>query len=135
MKETKASLKSSDAPQLLVNGFFGLPRVDLNKQNLNSSGIWQLQISLDNEGPILTRDFLVLPLYNPLMAPEERTTWHGIISKFWVFNSMCLLGNSRFNAVNEFVKDCKSTYWSSEYPDPKSEFNVNNLETNRLNRI
>ena len=130
MKETKALLKSSETTQLLVNGFFGLPKVDLNNRSLNESGIWKIQLSLDNEGLILTKEFLVLHSSNPF--EDKNTPWYNIISKFWHLDSICFLNS---NKLNGFVKGCKSTFWSSEYPDPKSKFNMNNLGTNRLNRI
>ncbi len=73
------------------------------------------------------------------MIPEdtpfnsEKSTnnfWSEIFGKFWTIKSICLRNKSNFKndlgflfANSEFIENCEETaYWSSFYPDPKSEF-------------
>ena len=54
------------------------------------------------------------------------------IEKFWVFDKFCMVTNNLtkkgyfLSFFDEIIDDCKSSFWSTFYPDPKSDLNENN---------
>lgn len=90
------------------------------------SGIWKTTVRLDeeyhDEMVLHEQEYLILPLENSISDRNEQL-YLAKLKQFWTFKSMC------FNAVvgiDETVsnqrKECKRSYWSTNYPDPKSEF-------------
>jgi len=137
-------LAATNDSKLILNGFFGINsknktsfdyKVKPKELNLNTTGIWKLDIDIDDYNSskhILTRKFLVIPEETPFGSNEtSNQIWSEMFSKFWKISSVCLKNKSQFKndlgvffVDNQFIEECEETaYWSSFYPDPKSDFN------------
>ena len=73
--------------------------------------------------------FLVLPTNPDDNVEINETALLKLIEKFWSFEKFCLVvnaGDSFFNSVEDFFDNCKNSFWSTFYPDPKSDLNFKN---------
>lgn len=151
-------LEKSEKSQLLVNKLFTADQV----KYLNSSGIWQVSLSLKSfvnksnetdpvtasseelkEVQVLTREFLVLPSdttdeSGKVKRLNEQQTEE--IRKFWPLKQICIeslppINFKRRYLFDELLKPCESIYWSTRYPDPKSDVMSQNLSIDLANRI
>ena len=152
-KRSKIVLDASESRRLIINGFFGVNTknkttyVDPKYFNLNTTGIWKIDISLGEESvPVLTRNFLVIPVDNPFDSTEISAIhlWSEMFAKFWTVSSMCFKNKEQLRSdlgdsfvENKFIDDCEGglAYWSSFYPDPKSEFKKFDYFNNVCDRI
>ena len=114
-------------------------------QNINEkSGLFYIQICLSTIC-VLKREFLVFANQSPFETNsiEIIHKWLNIIKKFWKFESLCI-HKLEINKENKYNKSilmqhlfnaCSLNYWSTRYPDPKSDIYNNNLRINLSNRI
>ena len=65
--------------------------------------------------------------------------WFNLIKNFWTFDSICLHKIEDLNLKNTYLFDnlfrnCSETYWSTFYPDPKSDV-FSNMSIDLTERI
>jgi hypothetical protein len=117
-KKVNVHLNKSSSYQFVQNYLFK-PKYNDTNYDLNSSGIWKIEISTKNDTlDLLSFKFLVLPDKNEILSEK----WLNYLGEFWLFDSVC------------DENDCKNIFWSTFYPDPKSDLNES-LTINVKNRI
>lgn len=140
VKETKVGLGKSDKNQQVLNTFF--KKEEPNKY-LNQTGLWHIKIFLfDKETSIFKIKFLILPNKNPFSVENDSSImkkWFNLIKNFWTFDSICLHKIEDLNLKNTYLFDnlfrnCSETYWSTFYPDPKSDV-FSNMSIDLTERI
>ncbi len=134
-------MNQSNQSQLIINSFFAVSnKRKLNEEaDLNTTGIWTINICFNDSQPILFQRFLVLPSNNPLRTEAESESlknWLEMLDQSWQFDSLCIntkldLDSDSF-AVSNLINECTESYWSSFYPDPKSDFNGKPLDPKEL---
>jgi hypothetical protein len=131
VKETKVKLGNSDKHQQVLNTLF--KKEDQNKF-INETGLWNIRIYLfDKETSIIKLKFLILPNKNPFSLENDISfikKWSNLLKVFWTFDSLCLYKIEDLNLRSTFLfdnlfKNCSETYWSTFYPDPKSDVSSN----------
>jgi hypothetical protein len=127
VKESRIFLNESQHGQLIVNTIY---KIEHNQhQGLNMSGIWTVNIYLEETVYVMSKRFLVLPTVEEFK--KDSMKWLGVLDKFWKLSSICFHNNHSY--INN---NCESkAYWSSFYPDPKSNFTLDKLHVNLVNRI
>ncbi|CAF0815289.1 unnamed protein product [Brachionus calyciflorus] len=136
LKQTKVKFNTSEKNQLMLHS---LQKMD-NFTQLNKSGIWKIEIYLQGmeKNLILSIRFLVVPKEN--FQDLDLRIWIPIIDNFWQFNSICFFKGENLKNKNSILfdnlfKSCKKeSFWSSYYPDPKSDI-YENLEIDLIHRI
>lgn len=133
-KEKKVKINSSKKNQVMVHSF----QKSEDFSQLKSTGEWKLDIYIQNvsEYLVLSVKFLILPKFI-----ENYSVWISLVENFWQFESFCF--NKIESTINfndsilkrHIFKECaESSYWSSYYPDPKSDI-FSNLQINLSDRI
>lgn len=112
-----------------------------------NAGVWRVDIGIlkyhdsptNSSETILSKTFLVLPNNNKAKA-ENATTQvvkddsddvnESLIRMFWSMSNFCIKSSVNFKLKNTFLfdelfKQCKDAYWSTYYPDPKSDVKSN----------
>ena len=114
-------MESSDKQQLIVNGFFRIDTSsEVNNFDLKTSGVWKINLILNETYIILTHLFLVLPFAE---INENKTS--DLIDKFWKLESICI-NLAHLNKRNEFLitkilPNCEEeAHWSSFFSDNKT---------------
>ena len=117
-----------------------------NEIDLKVPGIWNIRITILDKNvnlTILTIRFLILPSENifELNNSEKQTeTWMKLMKQFWKFESLCVENFEDNNSENSFLfnnlfENCRrNSFWSTLYPDPKSNFIANQFVDTK-NRI
>lgn len=123
----------NEKSQLLVNKLFTADQ----EKYIELSGIWKVSLSISpigndtNLDTIISREFLVLSNKNGSTSDE--------IGRFWPLNDICIQSVPTIKFRNGFLfdelfKQCHSVYWSTYYPDPKSDV-LNEIYTDLNHRI
>ena len=97
-------------------------------------GVWHASVShlTDDDNKTISTaaiKFLVLPIESQEYEINQ-TALMILVEKFWSFDKFCIASNislddkSYFsNSFEDIIDDCKNLYWSSFFPDPKSDLN------------
>lgn len=135
IKEKHIKLNSSEKNQLLVHSLEQSGNLTLKK----FPGEWKLEIRMHdeaNEFSVVLVKFLILP-----KVIDNFSIWTSKIEIFWHYDSLCVnqfgseLDENKSFLKNHIFHECKEfSYWSSYYPDPKSDV-YSNLEINFSDRI
>ena len=103
---------------------------DTNGNLLLTAGIWT--VKLKHAGKlILSQKFLVIPDINPFEG-DEKHEWSVIFEQFWLLNSICFhsieYDSSQYLFTQLFPICNQTAYWSTHYPDPKTDMSsINNF--------
>jgi len=118
VKNVSLKLNNNTNNQILLNSFFKPKDPD---QVLKSYGVWRIEI-IQDQVTVLSLKFFVLPI-NISHNKEILDNILNILN----FNSICVYSYENFELKNTYLfnqlfQNCHdSAYWSSYYPDPKSE--------------
>jgi hypothetical protein len=86
-------------------------------------GLWTLRIIFNDNTFIspmtLKYSFLVLPTHIDKLF-VNKTALDSLIKTFWSFEELCWFSTENRQFENS-LKNCQQAYWSSKYPDPKSD--------------
>lgn len=119
------NLARNEKGQILVNKLFTADQ----EKFLNTSGTWKVYLSVKPD-KIVSRNFLVLPYENDSSQNEQQQKLANnqqTISNFWSLRQLCTHSLPSINfkggtfLFNELFKQCTMTYWSTYFPDPKSD--------------
>ena len=116
VKEVSVNLEKSENNKKVLNSLFKKNQTKF----IESPGIWRIELK-HKEDLILTKKFLVLPNSVEQVGDDVKT--------FWTFYSMCfefLEDNSKSKYTYDLkLKSSKcdeqKAYWSTYYPDPKTD--------------
>lgn len=143
VKHVRVNLEKSEKGQMLVNKLFSADQT----KYLNMSGIWKagLNLKLTNNAnslephnenamhTVLTREFLVIrrDVQNDNESGSRQFTQIDeqeaqALGKFWPLKQLCVeyLPSMNFRntyLMDELLRPCESIFWSTRFPDPKSD--------------
>lgn len=126
MKESSVVLEASDKQQLIVNGFFRIDKSSaVNDYDLKSSGVWKINLVLNETYTVLTHKFLILPSAE-IHANQYSAAVSNEVDLFWKLQSVCINSmnlNEKIELLFEkILPNCETkAYWSNFYSDIKSE--------------
>ena len=140
-KEKKVNLDKKDKVQIILSSFF---KKDDHVKTINTYGEWAVKICVGEINPdmkhvILTRRFLILPsVSSQHLLPSVEHLWPEI-QLFWDFEVICIKSVQNLALQSTFLYDkffssCDKSYWSTFYPDPKSDIRTS-LFVDEENRI
>lgn len=135
------NLEKSEKGQMIVNKLFSADQT----KYLNMSGIWIVSLNFKlkdvtnnletNENmmhTVLTREFLVIArnIHQNDSEPRQFTKIEEqdaqALGKFWPLKQLCVEYLPSINFKNtylmhELLRPCESIFWSTRFPDPKSD--------------
>jgi hypothetical protein len=132
VKESVIKLNASQVTQTIVYLLFKPNHVHF----VNQTGIWKVHLgSTLNKEILISRKFLVLLSNNSLVTDQIRNE----INEFWELDSLCVRSVENLKAnysilFNDLFKRCDQSYWSTYYPDQKSDL-YQSLNVDFLHRI
>ena len=108
---------------MMTSTFF---KRDEQRKFIDSTGIWTVELKYEQE-LVLFKNFLVMP-NKEVFNMESKSEWIRIFEQFWKYETMCIKSvRSTSGSINlpETLKNCSNEifYWSTVYPDPKSDLN------------
>ncbi len=129
-KEAKIRLNTSEDEQIIAHAL-------LKSSNIINimPGIWHISVSqlAENDNKIISTaatKFLVLPIESQEYEINQ-TAFINLVDKFWSFDNFCIDSSISFgdknyfsNSFEDIVDNCRKTYWSTSFPDPKSDLGL-----------
>ncbi len=108
-------------------------------------GVWTVKldsISINDNSTItsIKTNFLIFPTKTEEVYINEKLLL-ALTQRFYSFDKFCLINSNLrdkkyfSNSFEDVIEDCESSFWSTFYPDPKSdldEFDENNADLEAL---
>ena len=131
LKEEEVTLNKKNTKTIIHRKFFN----QTDSMTFNATGICQVEIRyLDTF--IVSNAFLVIPYESENLGMFA--SWRSKFNIFWKLNSICFHSSKIHHTLNgnyflyDYFPTCTQEYWSTQYPDPKSDFKIS-MNENRLN--
>lgn len=128
VKRTQVELRPSEKKQIIINKLF---RADQPKK-ADKPGVWRIHIasflpSHENDTfLVISKKFLILPHFEH--SSDEM--FMPSVQSIWELNAVCAARSlNDLKCKNKFLtgklfEPCTNAYWSSLFPDPKSNQNI-----------
>lgn len=96
------------------------------------TGIWRVDVRLEKEQHMTRTEvnadllhsqaFLILPTEESILTEDDKSKILEVsdhIDQFWSLKSICVKNVEGSNSLSD---DCEDSYWSTMFPDSKSDF-------------